>query len=354
MRFSARVTARASGGGSVPNFGLETSPETVVLKPVTAAAASAANSQLVGPSGGQTSSLTAGSFTLGACVPAAAGTVCDTALAWTEVGDLALSAAIANPAGYLASGLTPWGSAAAGPFAPAYLITELDPAQPCGSFTYSGQPFRIKVSAMSAANGVLGSSAAVMQNYTGAYARAVTLGTDGGTCVPATSGYANNTLAATDFAATPGVASTAPVTNTVAPLPISYSQALAAPATITVCARDADGIDSHGQTQASLAIRNGRLRLGSAAAQRLEEIVRDGLSVYRVDGDALRAHDPDVIVTQDHCEVCAVSLSDVEAATCTWTGQAVDIVSLKPDSMADVYADIFRVARALGSLARRG
>ena len=81
---------------------------------------------------------------------------------------------------------------------------------------------------------------------------------------------------------------------------------------------------------------------------RVQQIVRDGLSVYRVDGDALKTLAPDIIVTQDHCEVCAVSLSDVEAATCTWTGHAVDIVSLKPDSMADTYADIRRVARALG------
>jgi iron complex transport system substrate-binding protein len=82
---------------------------------------------------------------------------------------------------------------------------------------------------------------------------------------------------------------------------------------------------------------------------RVREIVRDGLSVYRVDGEALKALDPDVIVTQDHCEVCAVSLADVEAATCTWTGRSVEIVSLKPDSTADVYADIARVARALGA-----
>ncbi len=80
---------------------------------------------------------------------------------------------------------------------------------------------------------------------------------------------------------------------------------------------------------------------------RVQQIVRDGLSVYRVDGDALKALAPDVIVTQDHCEVCAVSLSDVEAATCAWTGHAVDIVSLRPDSMADTYADIRRVALAL-------
>jgi len=90
---------------------------------------------------------------------------------------------------------------------------------------------------------------------------------------------------------------------------------------------------------------------GSSAEidRRVQEIVRDGLSVYRVDGEALKALAPDVIVTQDHCEVCAVSLSDVEAATCTWTGQAVSIVSLKPDSMADTYADIRRVAAALGA-----
>jgi iron complex transport system substrate-binding protein len=85
--------------------------------------------------------------------------------------------------------------------------------------------------------------------------------------------------------------------------------------------------------------------------RRVQEIVRDGLSVYRVDGDALKALAPDVIVTQDHCEVCAVSLSDVEAATCTWAGQPVRIVSLKPDSTADTYADIRRVADALGRAA---
>jgi iron complex transport system substrate-binding protein len=47
--------------------------------------------------------------------------------------------------------------------------------------------------------------------------------------------------------------------------------------------------------------------------------------------------------------VCAVSLSDVEAATCTWTGRPVQTVSLKPDSLADIEADIARVAEALGA-----
>jgi iron complex transport system substrate-binding protein len=81
---------------------------------------------------------------------------------------------------------------------------------------------------------------------------------------------------------------------------------------------------------------------------RVRAIVRDGLSVYRVDAEALRALNPDVILTQDHCEVCAVSLADVEAATCTWTGGPVEVVSLRPDSLADACADIRKVAQALG------
>lgn len=85
---------------------------------------------------------------------------------------------------------------------------------------------------------------------------------------------------------------------------------------------------------------------------RVQQIVREGLSVYRVDADALQALAPDVIVTQDHCDVCAVSLADVEAATCDWSGRPVRIVSLKPDSLADVYADIGRVAGALGAEAQ--
>jgi iron complex transport system substrate-binding protein len=81
--------------------------------------------------------------------------------------------------------------------------------------------------------------------------------------------------------------------------------------------------------------------------ERVRAIVHEGLSVYRVEGEALKALEPDVILTQDQCEVCAVSLTDVEAATCTWTERPVEIVSLKPGSLADVYRDITRVAGAL-------
>ncbi len=77
-------------------------------------------------------------------------------------------------------------------------------------------------------------------------------------------------------------------------------------------------------------------------------LVREGLSVYRVEAERLRDLRPDVILTQDHCEVCAASLRDVEAAVCDWVGGRPRLVSLSPSSLADVWGDFQRVSDALG------
>jgi iron complex transport system substrate-binding protein len=81
---------------------------------------------------------------------------------------------------------------------------------------------------------------------------------------------------------------------------------------------------------------------------RVKAILQEGLSVYRVDAEKLEALKPDIVVTQDHCEVCAVSLKNVEEALYAWGGQQVEIISLRPDSLADIWKDIAKVARALG------
>jgi iron complex transport system substrate-binding protein len=81
--------------------------------------------------------------------------------------------------------------------------------------------------------------------------------------------------------------------------------------------------------------------------QRVKAILAEGLSVYRVDAARLAELAPDVIVTQTQCEVCAVSEKDVEAAVCTFIGSRPRIVSCHPDKLADVWADIRRVAAAL-------
>jgi iron complex transport system substrate-binding protein len=86
--------------------------------------------------------------------------------------------------------------------------------------------------------------------------------------------------------------------------------------------------------------------------QRVKAILQEGLSVYRVDAERLRALRPDVVVTQSQCEVCAVSLKDVEQAVCDWTLLRPKLVSLEPNSLDDIFIDIRRVAAALDANAR--
>jgi iron complex transport system substrate-binding protein len=81
--------------------------------------------------------------------------------------------------------------------------------------------------------------------------------------------------------------------------------------------------------------------------QRVKAILQEGLSVYRVHADTLRELRPDVVLTQSQCEVCAVSLRDVEEAVCSWLDSRPRIVSLAPDGLADVWKSIGQVAEAL-------
>ncbi len=86
---------------------------------------------------------------------------------------------------------------------------------------------------------------------------------------------------------------------------------------------------------------------GGEIDRQVKAVVAESLSVYRVDADRLKTLKPDVICTQDQCEVCAVSLKDVKQAVCDWTGLAPKIVSLKPERLKDVWDNIREVAEAL-------
>ncbi len=81
---------------------------------------------------------------------------------------------------------------------------------------------------------------------------------------------------------------------------------------------------------------------------RVKQLVRDALSVYRVDAARLRELEPSVILTQDHCEVCAATVKDVEAALEDWMGARPRVVSLAPETLHEVWNDIRRVGEVLG------
>lgn len=79
------------------------------------------------------------------------------------------------------------------------------------------------------------------------------------------------------------------------------------------------------------------------------EVLRNDISVYEVDSELLRELKPDVIVTQVQCDVCAVSLRDVEASIAEWMGvQAPRIVALNPSTIDSVFDGIGCVAGAIG------
>ncbi|HJK96005.1 MAG TPA: ABC transporter substrate-binding protein [Polyangiaceae bacterium LLY-WYZ-14_1] len=80
----------------------------------------------------------------------------------------------------------------------------------------------------------------------------------------------------------------------------------------------------------------------------VREIVADAVAVYEVDVEGLRAARPDLVVTQDLCDVCAVSFDDVRSALCAIAQTDVAICSLKPTRLRDVWDDVRRVGAALG------
>jgi iron complex transport system substrate-binding protein len=72
-----------------------------------------------------------------------------------------------------------------------------------------------------------------------------------------------------------------------------------------------------------------------------------GASLYHVEPDLLRQMKPDLILTQEICEVCAVSRKDVELAV-TALGYTPRVMSLSPVSLDQVLEDIGMVARVAG------
>ena len=89
-----------------------------------------------------------------------------------------------------------------------------------------------------------------------------------------------------------------------------------------------------------------------AIHEEVGKLLTAALSLYDLDTEILRAARPSHIVTQDQCDVCAVGLPEVEAAAAEFLEAPVQIVSLAPMRLGDVWEDIARVGAALGVDAR--
>ncbi|HTU30148.1 MAG TPA: cobalamin-binding protein [Solirubrobacteraceae bacterium] len=72
-----------------------------------------------------------------------------------------------------------------------------------------------------------------------------------------------------------------------------------------------------------------------------------GESIYELDADALSELDPDLIVTQSLCQVCAVSADDVRAIAEELETQPM-VISLDPHTIGEVLGDARTLAQATG------
>ena len=92
------------------------------------------------------------------------------------------------------------------------------------------------------------------------------------------------------------------------------------------------------------------LPAGLSAAQ-IDAAVRErtgrGQAIYELDEERLRELEPDLIVTQELCPVCAVSIEDVRNVAETIPSHP-EVVSLDPKTLGETMGDIRTVAQATG------
>src|SRR5207245_7411542 len=86
---------------------------------------------------------------------------------------------------------------------------------------------------------------------------------------------------------------------------------------------------------------------GAEVDHHVRELVHQGSSIYALDAGRLASLQPDLILTQELCEVCAVSYRIVERAA-RRLGSSPQLVSLEPESLDDVFENILFVGRLVG------
>jgi iron complex transport system substrate-binding protein len=95
-----------------------------------------------------------------------------------------------------------------------------------------------------------------------------------------------------------------------------------------------------------------RIESGNSSAridEQVQSMLQGGVSIYSVDLERLKTLRPDIVLTQAQCAVCAIDLSQVEHALASWVAGRPRVLSLSPQHLSDLWADIQRVADAIGA-----
>ncbi len=283
--FSSTVTALNSAGNATPNFGKESTPESVTL-----------THQLVSPTG---TGAFAGTLSPGVFSSFSAGSASNSSISFSEVGVIKLIGTLTS-GNYLVSGFNATGTSAnIGDFVPHHFDTSI--SEGCNSFTYSGQPFTSVVLARNA-------SGVTTLNYDGSantspnFAKLVTL-SEGGTSLGS---FNPATIALTSFNAGEADISSA-FTYTV----------LQSPTHITVRVSDVNA-SSLGFTEGQIYAYSGRVNLQNAFGSELVDLPVP-MTVEYYDGKNF------ITNTIDSCSGATLSLANSGASdslqpadSCVW------------------------------------
>lgn len=80
----------------------------------------------------------------------------------------------------------------------------------------------------------------------------------------------------------------------------------------------------------------------------IQQARASGNPVYIIDEDLLRRLQPDLILTQELCEVCAVGAGSVFETASKALDYQPEILSIRPASLDDIYGNIQRIGDAAG------
>ena len=94
-----------------------------------------------------------------------------------------------------------------------------------------------------------------------------------------------------------------------------------------------------------------RISHETMSSAEIDHAVRSNLdghgSIYDLDEKLLRDLKPDLIITQELCEVCAVSYKTVQKAAKMYVSEAT-VISLEPNTISDIFDNIKTVAELCG------
>ena len=93
-------------------------------------------------------------------------------------------------------------------------------------------------------------------------------------------------------------------------------------------------------------------QLSHLDSQEIDAIIQQARAnnnpVHWVDGDVLRELRPDLIITQELCEVCAIGSGSVFETAAQVLDYQPEILTIRPAGLEDIFQNILRIGRAAG------